>query len=374
MATTTAQQIALDNALVATKKQVKIGKCNMRIDPKITLKEPTYHVATIKKHDSSYRFKIDKKRFSIDMEVFREILQICLRLLDQEFDDLPSEEEILSFIKDLGHTGNVKKITDVDSAAYQTYFAFAIREATPKPKRIYKKTASPTIKTITKSPKETPSKKKIAPAKKDVSSKNPLRKQSTGVQIRDTPSVSVLMKKAPVTTDKSKGIELLSKAALLEDAQMKKALKKSKRDTNIHQASGSSEGANFESEVPNKPKGKSTDTSEGTGVKPGVPDVSKENYSDSENESWGDSGDDEESDDVSDDDGNDDDSDNDDDDNDSDDVRTESDDDKNDDDQEEEYVHTPENYESTDDEEEYEELYKDVNVRLKDAAHEEEGK
>ncbi|GKB32396.1 hypothetical protein Tco_0871797 [Tanacetum coccineum] len=61
----------------------------------------------------------------------------------------------------------------------------------------------------------------------------------------------------------------------------------------------------------------------------------------------------------------------------------ESDDDSNDDDDdnedeeeeyEEEYVHTPDNYEFTDDDEEYEELYKDVNVRLKDTEHEEEGK
>ncbi|GJR25958.1 hypothetical protein Tco_1102190 [Tanacetum coccineum] len=40
----TAQQIALDNALVAPKKQVKIRKCNMRIDPEKTQKEPTYQV------------------------------------------------------------------------------------------------------------------------------------------------------------------------------------------------------------------------------------------------------------------------------------------------------------------------------------------
>ncbi|GJY61962.1 hypothetical protein Tco_0462619 [Tanacetum coccineum] len=43
-----------------------------------------------------------------------------------------------------------------------------------------------------------------------------------------------------------------------------KALKRSKRDINIHQAGGSSEGADFESEVPDEPKGKSSDTSEGS--------------------------------------------------------------------------------------------------------------
>ncbi|GJU61559.1 hypothetical protein Tco_1243394, partial [Tanacetum coccineum] len=51
----------------------------------------------------------------------------------------------------------------------------------------YKKAASRMIKTTTTSPKETPSKKKFAPAKKDVSSKKRSRRQSAGVRIRDTP-------------------------------------------------------------------------------------------------------------------------------------------------------------------------------------------
>ncbi|GKC68560.1 retrovirus-related pol polyprotein from transposon TNT 1-94 [Tanacetum coccineum] len=58
-------------------------------------------------------FKIGKKRFTIDMEVFREIFQICPRLLTQEFDALPSDEEIVSFIKELGHKGDIKSITAV---------------------------------------------------------------------------------------------------------------------------------------------------------------------------------------------------------------------------------------------------------------------
>ncbi|GKC46213.1 hypothetical protein Tco_1063935, partial [Tanacetum coccineum] len=110
-----AQQIALDNALVVHEIQVKIGKCNMMIDPEITPKEPTYQVVldTLALTTCYPAFSSLQKRFSIDMEVFREILQICPRLPDQEFDELPSEEEILSFIKDLGHTGNIKKITDM---------------------------------------------------------------------------------------------------------------------------------------------------------------------------------------------------------------------------------------------------------------------
>nr|GEX77341.1 hypothetical protein [Tanacetum cinerariifolium] len=42
--TTTAQQIALDNDLVALENQCGIGKCHMRINPRMKPKEPTYQV------------------------------------------------------------------------------------------------------------------------------------------------------------------------------------------------------------------------------------------------------------------------------------------------------------------------------------------
>ncbi|GJR40561.1 hypothetical protein Tco_1216245 [Tanacetum coccineum] len=248
-----------------------------------------------------------------------------------------------------------------DSKEYKIYLAFATGEATPKKAMKFKKIALPLKKQTfvleeepAKKPKQT---KHPKPAKKDVSSKNPSRKQSTGVQIRDILSVSVLKKKAPATTDRSTCIDLLSEAALLKDAQMKKVLKQRKR----------------------------------------VPDVPKD-QSESKNESWGESRDDNDSnydsDDVSDDDGTNDDSDDDGGDNDNDNKRTESDEDKNpnlnqnDDDKEEdyedEYMHTPSSNESTDDENEHvdeeeyaridNELYKDVNVELKDVKHGKEGK
>nr|GEX68928.1 hypothetical protein [Tanacetum cinerariifolium] len=100
--TTKAQQSAIDNALVAQENQRVIGKCNMRINPGMKPKEPTYKIATVNKHKASYRFKIDNKRFSVNVEVFREILNICPRVLSQEFDEPSSEEEALSFIRELG--------------------------------------------------------------------------------------------------------------------------------------------------------------------------------------------------------------------------------------------------------------------------------
>nr|GEV25435.1 hypothetical protein [Tanacetum cinerariifolium] len=64
-------------------------------------------------------------------------------------------------------------------------------------------------------------------------------------------------KKALPKDDRGKGIKLLSDSALLEEAQLMKTLKKSKQEINKLQVSGSSEGANFESEVPDESKAKS---------------------------------------------------------------------------------------------------------------------
>ncbi|GKE61987.1 hypothetical protein Tco_1512354, partial [Tanacetum coccineum] len=72
-----AQQIELENALVAPENRHVIGKCNMRINPGMKPKEPTYQVTV------------------------------------QEFDKPPTEEEALSFIHELDHSGEIKYITDV---------------------------------------------------------------------------------------------------------------------------------------------------------------------------------------------------------------------------------------------------------------------
>ncbi|GKB43262.1 hypothetical protein Tco_0888204 [Tanacetum coccineum] len=159
---------------------------------------------------------------------------------------------------------------------------------------------------------------------------------------------------------------------------MKKALKRSQRETTIHQVGGSGDGTSPKPGVPDEPKGKSVDTDEGTGLKPGVLDVSKTDSYESEYESWGDSGDEAnvqgDDEDVQD---------SDDEPQQDDDERTDSENQETNDDEEEsddEFVHTPSNYVQTDDktndesndvdEQEYDridkELYGDVNVSLTD--------
>ncbi|GJV78778.1 hypothetical protein Tco_1514648 [Tanacetum coccineum] len=119
--TSKAQQIELDNAFVAPENCHVIGKCNMRINPGMKLKEPNYQVAldalslttcypaflitaevpviymhqfwaTVIKHKSSYQFKI------------------CPKVPGKEFDEPPTKEEALSFIRKLGHSGKIREL------------------------------------------------------------------------------------------------------------------------------------------------------------------------------------------------------------------------------------------------------------------------
>ncbi|GJY26226.1 hypothetical protein Tco_0400952 [Tanacetum coccineum] len=176
--------------------------------------------------------------------------------------------------------------------------------------------------------------------------------------------------------------------ALIEAGQLKEATKQSKKYFYISQASGLGDGTNFESWVPGEQQRKTSGANKGTGTKPGVPDVPKYD-SESDKESWGDSGeeddddeddteDDEGNDDGDDSDGNDDDDDNDgddDDDDDGDQERTDSDRDEipnlnqfNEEHEEEEEENVDEFTDKEDNEEESddgEELYKDVNVNLR---------
>nr|GEV95897.1 hypothetical protein [Tanacetum cinerariifolium] len=55
---------------------------------------------------------MNKKKRIVNLEYFREMLHICPRLPNQTFDELLFEEEILAFLRYLGHSEEIKKITD----------------------------------------------------------------------------------------------------------------------------------------------------------------------------------------------------------------------------------------------------------------------
>nr|GEV57471.1 retrotransposon protein, putative, Ty3-gypsy subclass [Tanacetum cinerariifolium] len=271
------QQATLDNALVPYEKRLNTKRCNARIAFSKPQKEETYQVTldalkispcypafqitaevleiyvhqfwnTIKNIGKidGYNFKLDKKKYRVDTEpwrTFSAVINRCIsgkssgldRLRELHFMYRANNREISSARKEnMPYPRFTKVIIDHFISKDNT---ISIRNkinlhisrddtllVPPKKARKFKKHASPKLKTVTTSPKE--------------------------------PTQKVLAK-----ASKGKGIKLLSNAALLEEAQMKKTLKKRK----------------------------TKDTNEGTGVKPKILNVSKDDSSDSNNDSWGDS-------------------------------------------------------------------------------------
>nr|GEV48059.1 hypothetical protein [Tanacetum cinerariifolium] len=149
------QQVALDEALVPHASRLRIGKGNFHLRSEITSKESTVQVvydvlrltpfykaflvisdvpeiymqefwASATVHHHSIHFKMNNKKRIINLEYFREMLHICLRIPDQPFDELPFEEEILAFLRNLGHSGEIKMITDVNfNKLHQPWRSFA---------------------------------------------------------------------------------------------------------------------------------------------------------------------------------------------------------------------------------------------------------
>ncbi|GJY90588.1 retrovirus-related pol polyprotein from transposon TNT 1-94 [Tanacetum coccineum] len=341
-------------------------------------------------------FKIDKKkRFKLTLEVFRDILQIRPRVWGRDFNPLHSEEDTVSFLRDLSHTGSLSgktigldklrlsraqiiwgiyfqknadyvellwedftyqidnkefkkqekmyypRFTKViihhfliqekslswrnrigmhtskddylintlrfvsrkeasqkygavlpecltspemkESKAYKTYLSYATGAVPPKVARKFKK-ASPSKKdSVPVQADEEPvqKRKRVKRAAKKSASK-----PATGIVIRE-PHVETKSKrkeKEKVDVAHGKGIELMSEVALSKKAQMKEATKKSLRDFHKTHPSGSSTVAK---KPPSVEKITPTITREGTGDKPGVPNVTNDDSSESKSESWG---------------------------------------------------------------------------------------
>ncbi|GJU72898.1 hypothetical protein Tco_1264303 [Tanacetum coccineum] len=153
----------------------------------------------------------------------------------------------------------------LESKAYKTYYAFASGEKAPKPKYVRKK-ADPDS----------------SPKKKPIQATECSRLKTTAKVAKSD------KKKQPAMTPKAKGLDVLSKVALTEAEQLKLATKRSKTQLHSSHASGSGDGVDTQSKVPDEQQQKTSGTNEGTGIKPGVPDVPKYD-SKSEKESWGDS-------------------------------------------------------------------------------------
>ncbi|GJX88168.1 hypothetical protein Tco_0340182 [Tanacetum coccineum] len=325
MSSITAQQTKLDLELVYKENKIDIGKCNGIIPRGLTPREPTFQVV------------LDAIALTPCYHVFLINADV---LEGREFNPLPSEEDIVSFLRELGHTGEINSLNDVvvdqmhqpwrtfaalinrslsgktsgldklrlsraqilwessqiygailpecltspamkESKAYKTYIGYATGEVPPKTARKFKK-ASPTKKDSDLVPIDKEPVTKGKRVKRSVTKSS--TKPATGIVIRE-PLVETKSKgkeKEKVDAACGKGIELLSEVALTEKAQLKEVRKKSLRDFHKTHPSGSGTGAE---KPPSVEKITPTVTSEGTSDKPGVPDVTEDDSTESEYES-----------------------------------------------------------------------------------------
>nr|GEY57084.1 hypothetical protein [Tanacetum cinerariifolium] len=148
------QQVAMDEALVPRAKRLRIRRSNFRLLLDIKSKESTLQLvydflriclffkaflvtadvpeiymqefcATTTVHYHSIRFKMDNKKHIMNLESFRDMLHICLRVHGQSFNEPPFKEEILAFIHFLGHSAGIRTLTDVNiNKLYQPWRSF----------------------------------------------------------------------------------------------------------------------------------------------------------------------------------------------------------------------------------------------------------
>ncbi|GJU14673.1 hypothetical protein Tco_1142639, partial [Tanacetum coccineum] len=202
---------------------------------------------------------------------------ICPRVPNRDFDSLPSEEDTISFLRDLSHSRVINSLNDVVvDQMHQPWRTFAalINKSLSERLVVLTNFVFPEQNPLGHVPlEELPPKiirkfKKASPSKKD--------------------SVPVLADEESV--QKGKRVKRAAKkssttpaAALTEEAQIKEVKKMSLRDFHKTHASGSGTV-----EDPSRvAKITPTVTSEGTSDKPGVPDVTNDDSTESESESWG---------------------------------------------------------------------------------------
>nr|GEV34312.1 hypothetical protein [Tanacetum cinerariifolium] len=156
MVTTIEQQVALDEALVPSTQRLRTGRSKFRLPLDIQSKESTLQViydvlrrcpffkafivtanvpkiymqefwATAYVHQHSIRFKMDNKKHIVNLEIFRDMLHICPRILGQSFDELPFKEEILDFLRFFGHSAQIRTLTDVNiNKLFQPWRSFGV--------------------------------------------------------------------------------------------------------------------------------------------------------------------------------------------------------------------------------------------------------
>nr|GEW52843.1 hypothetical protein [Tanacetum cinerariifolium] len=263
------QQVALDEALVPYASQLMIGKSKFRLRSYIKSKESTLHVVydvlkltpfykaffvtadvpeiymhefwtTATVHHHSIHFKMNNKKRIVNLEYFREMLQICPRILNQQFNELPFEEEILAFLRELEdfvYQVELKDAKKSNEIYYRRFtkvivnFFMTKDQSIPKRNKEYYAIASASE----------PPKTKASVRKKQSSSDTKMPPSTaTGKRLKTSAKVGKPAKeKQPAKSSKAKGLTMLFEVVLTEAEQIKLATKMSLTQTHISHASRS---------------------------------------------------------------------------------------------------------------------------------------
>nr|GEX37286.1 hypothetical protein [Tanacetum cinerariifolium] len=204
--------------------------------------------ATAIVHHHSIRFKIHNKKRIVNLEYFREMLHICPRIPNQAFDELLFEEEILAFLRYLGHRGEIKKITDVNVNKLHLpwrSFADVINKCLNRKSIGYDSLRDDQMFTMIKlvSRHQNTQQFGASPPKTKASVRKTQSSSDTTMPpptVADTRLSTSAKGKQPTKLSKAKGLSVLSEVALTEAGEIKLATKRSLKQTHISQASRSS--------------------------------------------------------------------------------------------------------------------------------------
>ncbi|GKC98061.1 hypothetical protein Tco_1168336 [Tanacetum coccineum] len=266
-----ANQIVLDNALVAPEARLKIGECNRRIEFTKPQREATYQVTldALKLSPCYPAFLITARVPKIYMHQFwNTVTKICPKLPDQPFDIPPStDEEIVSFIYELRYTGNIETLPELidnhfskGTMLYPRFTKIIINHFISQNKSIFTRnrinlhTARDdrllgTLKYVSKTQEHQVYRALIPKEmlKEDILKSTAYQtyyayasgaKEPKKSRKKPATKPKPTKKKASVKANKGKGLNVLSVVALSETALLKEATKQSKKDFHITHASG----------------------------------------------------------------------------------------------------------------------------------------
>ncbi|GJV33297.1 copia protein [Tanacetum coccineum] len=367
---------ARDEKWIPSTERVKISSTNIRLETIVSQKEETFQVVidiiknsmyfkdftisayvskifmqqfwyTIKKvkDTESYEFLLANKKCTVDVEVFRTILDICPRVEGVDLTDVPDDDTALTFLVDLGYKGPLNRHTNMlkfirkgenyqeyglpipdvmltnaikHSESYQMFIKYSTNQILPKKSRVKgskgKKTAKESQETINVS-KES----ETEPAKKKTYGKRRVKKKVTLSAddniISDDPDAALELAKSISQTEaeeteaakkvhatharimtesvpestKNKSSGRSSKGVVIQDTPSTPNSKPATSKTKLKEDNQVLE-AQMKELVVNQgfPMSLQSSLSEGTSAKPGVPDEDKDITKEKVILEWGD--------------------------------------------------------------------------------------